>query len=182
MTESFQRNGITSVILSPPMMKHLLPFLLLFAITAAAQNAAPAHSTVPSPNASAQPADDISGMYSFLREGEFVQLTLNGGVLTGFISRYADQTTDSFIDQFFSKASWDGSKLSFETKTIHGIWYEFQGTLTRTPGKAPGTEGDRLIRGTLIEHSTAADAKPQSRSRQVEFRSFPDDGGEPDHQ
>lgn len=40
------------------------------------------------PNPSAKPVEDYSGMYSFLQDGEFVQLTIeDAGRVTGFISR-----------------------------------------------------------------------------------------------
>ena len=85
----------------------------------------------------ASSADDPSGMYSFLREGEFVQLTLDDGKVSGFVSRFGDADSDKgqFIDQFFDKATLAGDHLTFKTKTVHGVWYEFSGVLTITPGK-----------------------------------------------
>jgi hypothetical protein len=79
-------------------------------------------------------------MYSFLRDGEFVQLTLEDGKASGFISRFGDTDSDKdqFIDQFFDQASLAADRLSFKTKTVHGVWYEFTGVITITPGKRPG--------------------------------------------
>src|ERR1017187_10943907 len=56
------------------------------------------------------PANDPSGMYSFLREGEFVQLTVENGKVSGFISRFGDADSDKgeFIDQFFDTATLAG--------------------------------------------------------------------------
>src|ERR1035438_1960310 len=78
------------------------------------------------------PANDPSGMYSFLREGEFVQLTLEDGKVSGFISRFGDADSDKgeFIDQFFDTVTLTGERLSFKTKMVHGVWYEFTGTIT----------------------------------------------------
>ncbi len=43
----------------------------------------------------AKPAENYSGMYSFLQEGEFVQITVEDeGHVTGFISRYGDLDSD----------------------------------------------------------------------------------------
>src|SRR4051794_7850313 len=65
----------------------------------------------------AQIDDNISGMYSFEREGEFVQITVEVRspkadrtkplAITGFISRYGDTESDrgAFLDYFFSKGS-----------------------------------------------------------------------------
>ena len=61
-----------------------LAILLLTSMLSSGQN------TAPNPP-SAKPANDYSGMYSFLQDGEFVQLTVEDkGNVTGFISRYGD--------------------------------------------------------------------------------------------
>jgi len=126
-------------------------------------------------------ADDPSGMYTFLRDGEFVQLTVEEGKISGYVSRFGDSNSDKgqFIDQFFDKASLDGDRLSFTTKTVHGTWYEFTGVITKTPGKQPSQEGYRVIKGTLVEHITDADKVDKPRQREVEFKSFPQDLSKP---
>ena len=67
----------------------MIPLILLLACALlSAQNATPAAPAAP-------PADDYSGMYSFLQDGEFVQLTVeDAGRVTGFISRYGDLESD----------------------------------------------------------------------------------------
>src|SRR2546427_10842721 len=48
-----------------------------------------------------QPGAEYSGMYNFLREGEFVQLTVEDqGHVTGFVSRFGDSESDrgAFLD------------------------------------------------------------------------------------
>lgn len=122
--------------------------------------------------------EDISGMYTFLREGEFVQVTIeDGNMVSGFVSRYGDSDTDkgSFLDQFFSKGSLKGDHLTFTTKPVHGVWYEFDGTVTRGTGKTPHEEAYRVLRGTLTQSSEDSSKKVMSKSRQVEFKSFPQD-------
>jgi hypothetical protein len=122
------------------------------------------------------PENDPSGMYSFLKEGEYVQLTMEDGELSGFISRFGDSDSDrgQFIDQFFSKGSLKGDHVSFTTKTIHGVWYEFDGTVQKQPGKQPNQEGYRLLKGTLKQHSTDAKGGDKARERTVELKSFPE--------
>ena len=126
-------------------------------------------------------ASDPSGMYSFLREGEFVQLTIDDGKLSGYISRFGDSDSDkdTFIDQFFDKASLEDDHLWFTTKTIHGVWYELTGDITKTPGKEPAQEGYRVIKGTLIQHTTDANNADKARQREVELKSFPQDLSKP---
>ncbi len=124
-------------------------------------------------------AADISGMYSFLREGEFVQLTVEDGRLSGYVSRFGETESDKgqFIDQFFDKTSLMGDHLSFNTKTVHGVWYDFTGTVSTSPGKQADQEGYHMIKGTLVQHSTDAKGADKAMQREVEFKEFPSDLG-----
>jgi hypothetical protein len=129
--------------------------------------------------AQSQPAsDDYSGMYSFLKDGEFVQLNLEGqGKVTGFVSRYGDSESDrgAFLDHFFKKASMSGNRVQFTTDQVHGVWFEFNGTLQRGAGKTPDDEDYYQMKGTLTEYTLDQDKKPSARSREVTFKSFPHD-------
>jgi hypothetical protein len=82
---------------------------------------------------------------------------------------------DAFLDHFFKEGKLDGNKLSFTTETVHGVWFEFTGTVDRGPGKQPGDEAYYVLNGTLVEHTTGADKKTSSRSREVALKSFPQD-------
>lgn len=119
---------------------------------------------------------DLSGMFTFLREGEFVQLTVEDGQLSGFISRFGDTDSDkgTFIDHFFDQTSLRGDHLYFKTKTVHAMWYEFDGTMSVVAGKRKGEEGYRVLRGKLTLHSGDAKGAEQASERTVEFKSFPD--------
>jgi hypothetical protein len=124
------------------------------------------------------PGSEYSGMYSFLRDGEFVQVTVeNQGRVTGFVSRYGDLASDrgAFLDQFFKQGKLDGNKLTFTTETVHGMWFEFRGTVERGEGKKTGDEAYYLLKGTLTEYSTDDTKKTSSRSREVALKSFPQD-------
>jgi hypothetical protein len=129
-----------------------------------------------SPSIPYDPATNPSGMYTFLKEGEFVQLTVDDGKLSGFISRFGDTDSDKgeFIDQFFDKASLEGDHLSFKTKTVHAVWYELDGTLRVVPGKKVGDEGFRVIAGKLTMHATDAKGNATASEKTVELKSFPD--------
>ncbi len=151
------------------MNRVLFSLVLIFAALApvAAQQNVPA---------SSQP--DISGMYSFTREGEFVQITMEEqGKLTGFISRYGDLDSDrgSFLDQFFKSGTINGSKLDFTTEEVHGVSYEFHGTIGRGNGKTPDEEGYYVIRGKLARNAKDAEKKTSAESREIEMKSFPRD-------
>lgn len=118
------------------------------------------------------PAEDISGMYSFLKEGEFVQINLEEQGVTGYVSRLGDLESDrgTFIDQFFTKASIQGHDVTFTTKPVHGVWFEFKGRFDRGSAKTKADDGYYVLRGTLSEFVTDSEQKTTSRSRQVEFK------------
>jgi len=121
-------------------------------------------------------AQNYSGMYSFLQDGEFVQITVEDeGRVTGFISRYGDSESDrgAFLDQFFREGKLTGNKLSFSTETVHGVWYDFKGTVERGDGKTSEDQAYYVLKGTLTENRSDADKKVASKSREVIFKSFP---------
>lgn len=129
---------------------------------------------------SAPATPDCSGMYTFLREGEFVQVTVEDeGKVTGFVSRYGDLESDrgAFLDQFFKEGKLDGNKLTFTTETVHGVWYDFKGAVERGEGKNPGDEAYYVLKGTLVQHATDPDKKTSARSREVLLKEFPQDAG-----
>jgi hypothetical protein len=121
-------------------------------------------------------AAEVSGTYSFLREGEFVQVTVeDAGKVTGFLSRYGDIESDkgAFLDQFFKDGKLDGDKLTFTTEVLHGTSFGFAGNVARGEGKKPGDEAYYIIKGRLTETTTNEQGKSTSRDREVVFRSFP---------
>src|SRR5258707_4974340 len=147
----------------------LMCFVMLAMILAAA---AQSSKTV------AQPSVDYSGMYNFLRDGEFVQVTVEDhGNVTGFISRFGDSESDrgAFLDHFFKQGKLDGNNLTFNTQTVHGVWFEFRGTVERGDGRKSGDEAYFVLKGTLTENSTDEAKKTTSRSREVALKSFPQD-------
>jgi hypothetical protein len=123
-------------------------------------------------------SSDYSGMYEFLRDGEFVQITIEDkGNVTGFISRFGDSESDKgvFMNQFFKSGKLDGDKLSFTTEPVHGVWFEFGGAIVRGSGKKADEEAYYILRGTLTRYTTDADKKTTSQARSVELKSFPRD-------
>lgn len=133
----------------------------------------------PTPAASAKDSTDgkqYSGMYTFLKEGEYVQLTVeDAGQVTGFISRYDDGASEkgTFVDQFFKTGKLDDNKLSFTTKPSHDLWFEFNGTAQRGAGRNPGDDSYYVLKGTLTENTTGPDKKVTSRHQDVTFKMFP---------
>lgn len=140
-----------------------------------AQDAKPPNDTAASPTAVEK---SYSGMYTFLKEGEFVQVSVeDAGHVTGFISRYGDGESDKgvFLDQFFKMGNLDGNKLAFTTKLVHGVTYDFKGSIERGEGKNPGDEAYYVLKGTLTKNVTDVDKKVTSQSQDVIFKMFPEE-------
>jgi len=131
----------------------------------------------PSPK---NPVEDYSGMYAFLQHGAFVQDPVEAAArVTGLVSRSGDLESDraSFLEQFFKTCKLDGNKLSFTTDTVHGVSHDFKGAVEREEGKNVGDEAYYVLKGTLVQYSTDANKKTLAKSREVSFKSFPQDFG-----
>ena len=118
-------------------------------------------------------------MYSFLREGEFIQITIEEkGNVSGFISRFGDTEKDknTFLEQFFETGKLNGDHLTFTTKPVHARWFTFEGTIGRGEAKTDEEAGYYVIHGTLRRFETSAGNKTtEEETRTVEFKSFPRD-------
>jgi hypothetical protein len=162
-------------------MRKLIFIIVSFSIVvlgitsrAAAQNKPDASSAAPQKDTKAAPS--YSGMYAFLKEGEFVQITVeDDGRVTGFISRYGDADSDkgTFLDQYFKTGKLDGNQLNFSTQIVHGVSFDFKGTIERGEGKNPGDEAYFVLKGSLTENSSDANKKVTSHSQDVALKMFP---------
>ena len=129
-------------------------------------------------DSNAKNGQEYSGMYSFLKEGEFVQVTVeDAGHVSGFISRFGDGESDkgAFLDQFFKSGKIDGNQLNFTTDIVHGVAFDFKGTVERGEGKNPGDEGYFVLKGTLTENDSDVNKKVTSHTREVLLKMFPQD-------
>lgn len=119
---------------------------------------------------------DISGLYSFVRSGETVQISVQpDGSVEGYISRMGDGESDrgQMLDMMFEKASLKGDHLEFRTKKVHGAWFEFKGRVGRGEAQSRDKEGYFVIRGTLTSVKEDVNGKPIPLATEVEFKSFP---------
>lgn len=121
-------------------------------------------------------SSNYSGMYSFLRDGEFVQITVEEGHVIGFISRYAaPEGEGGFVNHFFKSASIDSDRLAFNTETVNGVSFDFRGTIERGDGANRSDEGYYVIKGSLTETTSDKTKKTSSTTSEVAFKSFPKD-------
>lgn len=169
-----------------------LPCFMLFALMLSAAQVNPDESVSvgqnvaqsqgqrePAPNS--PHGTDYSGMYSFLHEGEFVQITVEDqGRVIGFVSRYADPESKSgFYDHFFTSGKLEGNRLTFATEAVQGVAYDFRGAIDRGDGKARANEGFYVLKGTLTEHDVDKQQKSSSTAYEVALKSFPLDAASP---
>jgi hypothetical protein len=114
-------------------------------------------------------------MYTFLKEGEFVQVDVDGTRVTGFVSRYGDLESDrgAFLDHLFKEGELKGDAIHFLTKSVHGTWFEFQGKVERGEEKDASKEGYRVLKGKLTQYTEAEKDKPAAKSRELTMKSFP---------
>jgi hypothetical protein len=133
-------------------------------------------------NVKSAPAEDISGMYNFLKEGEFVQINLEKSMVSGYVSRVGETESDRgvFLDQFFDQAQIRGHDVSFVTKPLHNVWYEFKGKFERGPGKTKADDAYYVLRGTLKELSLDENKKTVSHAREVALKSLAEPDEMPD--
>ena len=123
------------------------------------------------------PAPEITGLYTFLHEGEFMQIEVSGGKVTGLVSLFKNGDPDSseFEDQYFDEASLKGSALTFTTKPTGGLWFGFSGTVERGSSKTPDEDGYWILRGTVTEYRSKPDGKTTQKTHSVSLKSFPQD-------
>jgi hypothetical protein len=158
-----------------------LACFILFALMLARAQATPNQQNKDGQNKATSPAvagAEYSGMYGFLRDGEFVQITVEDqGHVTGFVSRYGDSEGDrgAFLDHFFKLGKLDRNQLTFTTETVRGVWFEFRGTIERGDGKSRGDEAYYVLKGALVENTSDEAKKTSSRLIQVALTSFPQD-------
>lgn len=140
--------------------------------------AAKSANATPASGQDSKGSPSYSGMYSFQKEGEFIQVSVeDAGHVSGFISRFGDGESDkgAFLDQFFKTGQLDGNKLTFTTDIVHGTAFDFKGTVERGEGKNPGDEAYFVLKGTLTENTTDVNKKITSHSREATFKMFPQD-------
>lgn len=116
---------------------------------------------------------DASGEYLIDESGSTIEITLDEGRLSGYVTRMGDEQSDKTtpLTLFFDQVTAKGQQLTFTTKKVHGIWYEFSGTIERGDSRTTRSEnGYYLLKGWWTVHNDAG--KTQSRD-EVIFKSTP---------
>lgn len=97
---------------------------------------------------------DASGEYELDGKGSIIQITIEHGRLNGYITK---MDHDTALTLFFDHTTVDGNRLSFETKTVHGLHYSFRGTIVRGQAKARSMNGYYRLLGDFTTHYSTGD-------------------------
>jgi hypothetical protein len=150
--------------------------ILIASLSVVAQEPSKPTTKTPPAISGSKAGNEYSGMYSFLEDGEFVQITVeDDGKVTGYVSRYGEGGSDKgvFVDHFFRSGKLEGNKIAFTTATVDSLWFDFKGTVERGEGKNPGDEAYYVLQGTLTDNRLDAAKKITTHSREVVLKMFP---------
>lgn len=109
--------------------------------------------------------EEASGEYVLDGHGSVVQITIERGRLTGYVTKMEGETA---LTLFFDRTSVHGNRLSFTTKTVHGLRYEFRGAIVRGEAADFSLGGFYRLNGEL---TLAGGGAPESR--RVSLKSTP---------
>ena len=109
--------------------------------------------------------EDASGEYELDGKGSIIEITIEHNRLSGYITKMDRETA---LTLFFDHTAIDGNRLSFETKTVHGLHYSFRGTIVRGQAEARSMNGYYRLTGSLTAHYSTGN-QPQ----QISLKSTP---------
>jgi hypothetical protein len=78
------------------------------------------------------------------------------------------------LDYFITKGALDGDQVTFVTKTVHGISYQFSGVISRGSALTRDKDGYYQLRGTLTQNTVAQDKIVSAKTREITMKLFPD--------
>lgn len=90
--------------------------------------------------------EEASGEYVLDGHGSVVQITIEHGRLSGYVTKMEGRTA---LTLFFDRSAVNGNRVSFTTKTVHGLWYSFRGRVVRGEAAQPSASGFYRLTGEL---------------------------------
>lgn len=156
-------------------MKRLIIAPLLLSAVAFAQTSPVLHSrrnnTTSSPTQAKKGVStippDASGEYELDEKGSVIQITIEHGRLTGYITKMDHNTA---LTLFFDQTAIDGNRLSFTTKTVHDVRYSFHGTIVRGAAESRSMNGFYRLVGDLTSHYSSG-----AQNERINLKSTPRD-------
>jgi hypothetical protein len=105
---------------------------------------------------------DADGEYQFGETGEVIELYVEEHALRGYLLKRSEpgRAASTPLTYDFAAGGADAragdSSVHFTTRTVHGEFYSFTGSLVRGRATSPSTLGYYLLRGQLTLHQGAA--------------------------
>lgn len=156
------------------MAASILIALLLLAASASAQTTPSLHSRghnnqQESPTQAAKGVstlpENASGEFTLDSHGSVIQITIEHDRLDGYITLMQGNNA---LTLFFDKTSINGKRVTFTTRTVHGLSYSFAGEILRGDVEAPSLNGYYRLAGKL-----ATNRDTTSQTKWVELKSTP---------
>ncbi len=143
----------------------MVELLLLFSLQQApalqhrAANAPEANGTAVSPGKAARSSlpPDADGEYQFGETGEVIELYVEEHALRGYLLKRSEAGHAASAPLTYDFAAGDAvaGTVHFTTRTVHGEFYSFSGSLGRGRATSPSVLGYYLLRGQLTLHQGA---------------------------
>jgi hypothetical protein len=112
--------------------------------------------------------EDASGEYELDGHGSVIQITIEHGRLTGYVTKMDHETA---LTLFFERPAIDGDRLSFATTVVHRLRYSFKGTIVRGDAERASVSGFFRLQGELTTYRNG-----QSETEHVTLKSTPRSG------
>ncbi len=114
--------------------------------------------------------EEASGEYELDGKGSVVQISIDQNRLTGYMTRMEQGAS---LTLFFDRTAVDGSRLSFTTRTVHGLRYSFAGTIVRGDAATSSQTGFYRLVGNLTTIHAAAIRDAGRETQRVSLKSTP---------
>lgn len=109
--------------------------------------------------------DTASGEYEIDEDGSVVQITIERNRLSGYVTKMDHNTALTLL---FDSTSIGGSRISFTTKTVHGVRYSFTGTVVRGDAADRSQSGFYRLVGDWVTYHDA-----ERMTKRVSLKSTP---------
>lgn len=84
------------------------------------------------------------GEYALDENGSMVQITIEHNRLSGYVTKMDGGTA---LTRFFDHTTVNGNRLTFDTKTVHGMKYSFAGSIVRGDTETAAESGFYRLAG-----------------------------------
>lgn len=111
--------------------------------------------------------DGASGEYELDERGSVVQITIEQNRLTGYVTKMEQGTA---LTLFFDHTTLDRNRVTFTTKTVHGLRYAFAGTIVRGDAATASETGFYQLAGEWTAYHDGV-----RKTERVKLKSTPRD-------